>query len=226
MKYIHRFSQGLHMRQVDRMLDNISNSSATLSKMSMKLRSVCVRSMRRLRKKRGQKVGGLNICVHIYESKFRHRRKYARGRYGGAWRRKSWVFGMVEIMPSRKPVLRLVDKRDKTTLLPIIEKHVKRGSIIHSDEWRAYSTLSERGYQHHTVNHSIHFVNPLTGVHTQTIERAWANFKTEVWRLRANRSEKALKKHLIYIEWTYWLGRRHRQGILGKLLHDISQFYH
>ncbi|XP_058628926.1 uncharacterized protein LOC131538808 [Onychostoma macrolepis] len=225
MKYIHRFSQGLHMRQVDMMLDDISNSSATLSKMSMKLRSVCVRSMRRLREKRGQKVGGLNIRVHIDESKFRHRRKYARGRFGGAWRRKSWVFGMVEILPSRKPVLRLVDKRDKTTLLPIIEKHVKRGSIIHSDEWRAYSALSERGYQHHTVNHSINFVNPSTGVHTQNIERAWANFKREVWRLCANRSEKALKNHLIYIEWTYWLGRRHRRGILERLLHDISQFY-
>ncbi|RXN37787.1 hypothetical protein ROHU_001727 [Labeo rohita] len=70
MKYIHRFSQGLHMRQVDMMLDDISNSSATLSKMSMKLRH------------------------------------FARGRFGGAWRRKSWVFGMVEILPSRKPVLR------------------------------------------------------------------------------------------------------------------------
>ncbi|KAL1250607.1 hypothetical protein QQF64_018403 [Cirrhinus molitorella] len=192
--------------------------------MSMKLRRVCVRSMRRLRKKRGQKVGGLNICVHIDESKFRHRRKYARGRFGGAWRRKSWVFGMVEILPSRKPVLRLVDKRDKTTLLPIIEKHVKRGSIIHSDEWRAYSTLSERGYQHHTVNHSIHFVNPSTGVHTQNIERAWANFKREVWRMRANRhshsitdSDCVLKAAELLLSLLYNKEQLHTMFVLGLL---------
>ncbi len=53
-----------------------------------------------------------------------------------------------------------VEKRDANTLLPIIEKHVRVGTMIHSDEWRAYNRLSSLGYEHQTVNHSENFVNP------------------------------------------------------------------
>ncbi|KAL7881598.1 hypothetical protein AOLI_G00084460 [Acnodon oligacanthus] len=58
------------------------------------------------------------------ESKFCHRRKYARGRIGNTWRRRTWVFGILEIRGvSRRPVLRLVKRRNKQTLLPIIKQH-------------------------------------------------------------------------------------------------------
>ena len=50
-------------------------------------------------------------------------------------------------------------------------------SIIYSDEWRAYSTLSSLEYTHRTVNHSQHFVDPNTGAHTQTVERMWGACK-------------------------------------------------
>ncbi|KAG1925914.1 hypothetical protein F2P79_025207 [Pimephales promelas] len=41
-------------------------------------------------------VGGeVNVLVHIDESKFCHKRKYARGRFGNTWKRKrTWVFGI------------------------------------------------------------------------------------------------------------------------------------
>ena len=51
------------------------------------------------------------------------------------------------------------------------------GSIIYSDEWRAYSSLSSLGYTHRTVNHSQCFVDPVTGAHTQTVERIWGGCK-------------------------------------------------
>ena len=71
-----------------------------------------------------------------------------------------------------------VAKRDKATLLPIIEKIVRPGSIIYSNEWRAYSQIQEKlGFQHQTVNHSVNFVDPATGVHTQAIESYWAKAK-------------------------------------------------
>jgi transposase-like protein len=71
-----------------------------------------------------------------------------------------------------------VAKRDKATLLPIIEKIVRPGSIIYSNEWRAYSQIQEKlGFQHQTVNHSANFVDPATGVHTQAIESYWAKAK-------------------------------------------------
>lgn len=40
-------------------------------------------------------------------------------------------------------------------------------TIIHTDEWRAYRRLAAL-YVHNTVNHSINFVNPVTGKNTCT----------------------------------------------------------
>ncbi|KAK3526150.1 hypothetical protein QTP70_016663 [Hemibagrus guttatus] len=218
-----RFSQGLHLRQVDMLQDGIAKSTATLSMMSKKLRRICVKSLEKHRKKKRQKVGGVNVIVHIDESKFCHKRKYARGRFGNTWKRKrTWVFGILEIKAaSRRPILRLVKKRNKETLVPIIKKHIKRESLVVSDEWRAYTSLSQEGYKHVRVNHSQNYVDPQTGLHTQNIERAWQTYKREIWRMRWNRCEKALKKQLCFIEWTYWLARRHKHGVLGRLLKDI-----
>lgn len=54
-----------------------------------------------------------------------------------------------------------VPDRSAQTLIPIIELYVsKDSSLVVSDQWRAYSSLASRGYQHKTVNHSLHFVEP------------------------------------------------------------------
>lgn len=57
------------------MEDNIAGSSATLSKMAKKVREACVVAMERLKRRRGQQIGGRRQCVVIDESHFRHKRK-------------------------------------------------------------------------------------------------------------------------------------------------------
>ncbi|KAL6460862.1 hypothetical protein MHYP_G00308280 [Metynnis hypsauchen] len=95
---------------------------------------------------------------------------YARGRFGNSWKRKNWVFGVLEIRDtSRRPVLRLVEKRNRETLMPLIKKHVRKHSIVVSDEWRAYSNLTQEGYQHVKVNHSVNYVDPQTAQYQSTM---------------------------------------------------------
>lgn len=155
-------------------------------------------------------------------------KQYGRGRMAGGWKRRKWVFGMLGVQRSGKrpgkPVLRLVERRTRRELVPIIAHHARRGSSIISDEWRAYrNALPQLGYRHYTVNHSVAYVDAETGAHTQHIERAWRTYKEKVWRLRGNRTEQLLREHLVVIEWQEWLGRKHRHGPLGRLLHDIGK---
>ena len=83
-------------------------------------------------------------------------------------------------------VMEVVATRDAATLLPIIQQHVRPGTIIWSDQWAAYNRVQHLASvaQHETVNHSIEFVNPTTGVHTQNVESYWNRVKTKIKRMK------------------------------------------
>ena len=51
-----------------------------------------------------------------------------------------------------------------------------------SDMWKAYDCLKDEGYSHLTVNHSLNFVDPDTGAHTQRIENTWWGVKRSMPR--------------------------------------------
>ncbi|XP_028970911.1 uncharacterized protein LOC105030231 isoform X2 [Esox lucius] len=178
---IYRFAQGLQLRQVDMMEDGIAKSSRTLTRMTKILRKVCNKALRRFKRRKGFEIGSRSLWrfVVIDESKFSQKRKYNRGRIGPTWRREGWVFGMLEVKHNRRrPILKMVKDRSQETLIPIIRRHVRRGSTILSDCWRAYvRSLNRLGYNHQTVNHTNNFVDPQSGYHTQHIERAWQTIK-------------------------------------------------
>ena len=70
-----------------------------------------------------------------------------------------------------------VANRSAATLLPNIQQFVMPGTTVISDEWRSCSRIPTLGTSHQTVNHSINFVDPTTGAHTQTIESTWSQVK-------------------------------------------------
>ena len=70
-----------------------------------------------------------------------------------------------------------VPNRNTNTLAPVIGSMIQTGSIVTSDEWKAYNFLNSNGYIHFTVNHSTDFVDPITKAHTQRIESMWAAAK-------------------------------------------------
>jgi len=69
--------------------------------------------------------------------------------------------------------------RDAATLFPIIQAHIHPGTILWSDKWAAYSRVTRVPgvVGHQTVNHLLHFTDPATDVHTNTIESYWNRYK-------------------------------------------------
>ena len=66
-----------------------------------------------------------------------------------------------------------VDKHlSQENLIPIILKHVDKGSTIYSDGFGAYAPLKSLGYTHHIVYHAHTYVTSY-GIHTNGIESFW-----------------------------------------------------
>jgi transposase-like protein len=93
-----------------------------------------------------------------------------------------WVFGLYERDDSRankRCLFIVVPKRDAFTLLDLIYQYCLENTIIHSDCWQAYSQIRQldKSFLHKSVNHDLHFVDPVTRVHTNSIESMWRQAK-------------------------------------------------
>ncbi|XP_066928473.1 uncharacterized protein [Clytia hemisphaerica] len=163
--------------------------------------------------KNSEPIGGEGIRVQIDESKF-GKRKYHRGhRVEG-----QWVFGGIE-ESSRKNFMVPVEKRDRNTLLPIIQKFIKPGTTIISDYWKAYDILSKKDYKHLKVNHSIEFVNE-SGDHTNKIEGHWRHAKVHLPAFGAKKY--LFSSHLAEFMWRY----QHKgENLFLQFVKDASTVY-
>ena len=77
-------------------------------------------------------------------------------------------------------IIQFMDRRDAATLLPMIQCHVRPGSMIYSDGWAAYNTLDQVGYGHHVVIHDDNVVDPVIGVHINGVEAYWSRAKQKI----------------------------------------------
>ncbi len=101
-----------------------------------------------------------------------------------------WIFG--GICRETKEIFLVPcpnNKRDRATLEPLIKKHIKAGSTVIRDCWKAYDRLGSAGYNHLKVNHSLNFVDPGTGAHTNTIESLWWQIKRQLSDTHARNSK-------------------------------------
>jgi hypothetical protein len=141
----------------------------TIVDWSMFCREICELSIIR----RSEQLGGEGVRVQIDQTKV-GKRKYHRGHLVEG----QWVFGAIE-EDSRKCFIAPVEDRTENTLVSLIRKWVKPGSIIVSDCWKGYINLNKYGYVHETVNHSQEFVNDAGG-HTNKIEGHWRQLKSSL----------------------------------------------
>ena len=183
------------------------------------LRDICSRKLLNT----NIQLGGPNKIVQIDESLFRHKPKHHRGR---ATSREVWVFGMVDT--STQPALgymEIVPDRRAQTLLPIIQSHVNPGSTVYSDQWSAYSNVSSlrNVASHSTVNHSLHFVEPTTGVHTQHVESYWSQVKRKFKRMKGCHAPQ-LPSYLDEYMWRERFGKTASDAFENIIVH-IAEYY-
>jgi transposase-like protein len=120
-------------------------------------------------------LGGDSQIIEIDESKF-GKRKYNRGhKVEGIW-----ILGMVEKGGSKRIKLVQVDERTLSTLTNHITSSVNNKSIIYTDGWKGYNAIKDNFTEHCSVNHSKHYKDPETGVHTNTIEGCWSGIKMHI----------------------------------------------
>ena len=116
-------------------------------------------------------IGGVGSIVEIDESKF-GRRKYHRGHHVEG----QWVFGGID-RQTGKVFLVPVEKREQETMIFLIKTWILSHSTIISECWKAYDILDQEENEHLRVNHSLHFKDPTSGAHTNTIESSWRHIK-------------------------------------------------
>ena len=76
----------------------------------------------------------------------------------------------------------------------LLFKNILNLEVLISDEWRAYSKLSDLGYKHLTINHSENFVDPFNPlIHTQNIEGLWEDVKA--WVLKAGIRNQSFRQY-------------------------------
>ena len=109
----------------------------------------------------------------------------------------------------------MVPRRDRATLIPIIQRCLRPGTEAHTDDWGAYRDLDRHApnvANHKVVVHVDNFVDPVTGVHTQEIESKWNELKLGVKAKKGIRRED-LQAFLDFWMWLEWRGGTKEQRI-------------
>ena len=85
-----------------------------------------------------QPTGGVGNEVDIDESLFSRLVEYGRGENKTG---DDWVFGGIEWVIGENTFVEMVARRDTKTLISLIQKWIRPGSIIYSYCWNAYSRV-------------------------------------------------------------------------------------
>lgn len=124
------------------------------------------------------------------KNKNRHANKRVKESQGRSVKDKVPVIGLFN---NGKVHTEVISSTKANILRPIVEAMVEEGSIVVTDEWKAYGGLRKR-FKHKVVTHSTgQYVRD--GYHTNSIENFWSLLKRGLYGIYHKVSRKHLKKY-------------------------------
>ncbi|KAG0423585.1 hypothetical protein DMUE_6138 [Dictyocoela muelleri] len=131
--------------------------------------------------------GGPGFIVQVDETMLNYKCKSHRGRSS------SNRTDAICIVECRRGINRAfactIPNKNAETIVPIIERLVIPGSIIWTDEHRAYGSLNDI-FRHSTVCHKYEFINRIDGTNTQAVESFNNALKLEIKRQKGVKTYK------------------------------------
>ena len=109
----------------------------------------------------------------------KHQDKHVEGTQGRSTKTKTPIFGMIE--RGGKVVAMKVADTKGATIMPIVSQFVETGTTTYTDEANIYNQLTNNGYIHCFVNHSLREFVRAKDIHTNGIEGFWAHFKRVIF---------------------------------------------
>lgn len=127
---------------------------------------------------------------------------------------KTPVFGI--LCRGGKVWAQVVPDVEAKTLMPLIDKRVKHGSIICTDTWKSYTGIAAKGYVHRLVEHGKRQYADQSGNHINGLEGFWGYLKRRLASKGGIRKEK-LPLYLAEYVWKY----NHRKLTIDKQVNKL-----
>lgn len=134
-----------------------------------------------------------------------------------------WVVVMCWKRPDGESEVRyfVVDKRDGSTLMPLITNEVEPGTTVQTDQWAAYKWLHREGYLHKTVRPQQYFVGPTARAHT--VDGLWRTLKKR-YKIKTRTDPNQLGRLLIE-EWWRSVHRVGDKPTFQRFWEDVNTVY-
>jgi transposase-like protein len=113
---------------------------------------------------------------------------------------KTPIFGI--LYRGGKVWAKVVPDVESETLVPLIRRRVKHGSVICSDTWKSYTGIAAKGYVHRLVEHGKGEYTNQKGNHINGLEGFWGYLKRKLAAKGGIRKER-LPLYLAEYVWRY-----------------------
>ena len=132
----------------------------------------------------------------------------------------------------RQSAFMLTVRQSADVLIPFIQANVLPGSILISDQWKAYTDELERDFTRFTINHSVEYGRTIVisdmviPINTNHIEREWVEVRKVVRHVAEDRYMLEFEREVFRMLYFNGHSRKERPFIflekMAQLVHKLT----